>query len=92
MCFERAGDSYWARKSKATGLRANAHRLRDLKPEDANAILREAAEIFEGTGMPESAAQCFSDLGQYERAGMNMSFGIHVYTSMSFAYKILYWF
>ena len=53
-------------------------------------MLREAAEIFEGIGMAESAAQCFSDLGDYERAGMNLSFGIYGYTSMSFAYKVLY--
>ncbi|KAK2383849.1 P-loop containing nucleoside triphosphate hydrolase superfamily protein [Trifolium repens] len=69
MCFERAGDSYWEKKSKAAGLRAIAHRLHDLNPEDANAVLREAAEIFESIGMAESAAQCFSDLGDYERAG-----------------------
>ncbi|KAK2383852.1 P-loop containing nucleoside triphosphate hydrolase superfamily protein [Trifolium repens] len=69
MCFERAGDSYWERKSKAAGLRATAHRLHDLNPKDANAVLREAAEIFESIGMTESAAQCFSDLGDYERAG-----------------------
>ena len=55
-------------------------------------MLREAAEIFEGIGMAESAAQCFSDLGDYERAGMNLSFGIYGYTSMSFAYKVLYQF
>jgi hypothetical protein len=48
-----------------------------LNPEDANAVLREAAEIFESIGMAESAAQCFSDLGDYERAGMNFSFGIY---------------
>ncbi|KAK7319208.1 hypothetical protein RJT34_03926 [Clitoria ternatea] len=77
MCFERAGDSYWERKSKAAGLRAAANRLRDLDPEDANATLRQAAEIFEGIGMAESAAQCFSDLGDYERAGMSLSFGIN---------------
>ncbi|KAK7399848.1 hypothetical protein VNO78_11042 [Psophocarpus tetragonolobus] len=69
MCFERAGDSYWERKCKASGLRANANRLRDLNLDDANAMLREAAEIFEGIGMVESAAQCFSDLGDYKRAG-----------------------
>ncbi|KAH1198368.1 hypothetical protein GmHk_18G051967 [Glycine max] len=90
MCFERAGDSYWERKSKASSLRANANRLRDLNPEDSNAMLREAAEIFEGIGMAESAAQCFSDLGDYKRAGMNLSFGMYGYTCMSFAYKVLY--
>jgi len=87
MCFERAGDSYWEKKSKAAGLRATANRLRDLNPEDANAILREAAEIFEGIGMAESSAQCFSDLGDYERAGINFSFGIYVYSFMSFSFK-----
>jgi hypothetical protein len=84
MCFERAGDSYWERKSKAAGLRATAHRLHDLNPKDANAVLREAAEIFESIGMTESAAQCFSDLGDYERAGMNFRFGIFFYTIMTF--------
>ncbi|KAK2371482.1 P-loop containing nucleoside triphosphate hydrolase superfamily protein [Trifolium repens] len=69
MCFERAGDSYWEKKSKAAGLRATANRLHDFNPEGANATLREAAEIFEDIGMANSAAQCFSDLGDFERAG-----------------------
>ena len=69
MCFERAGDSYWERKSKAAGLKSNANRLRDLNPEDAMATLREAAAIFEGIGMNDSAAECFFDLGDFERAG-----------------------
>ncbi|CAJ2636390.1 unnamed protein product [Trifolium pratense] len=69
MCFERAGDSYWEKKSKAAGLRATANRLNDFNPEGANATLREAAEIFEDIGMANSAAQCFSDLGDLERAG-----------------------
>jgi hypothetical protein len=76
MCFQSAGDSYWEKRSKASGLRETANRLHELKPEDANAILREAGEIFESIGMTESAAQCFSDLGDYKRAGMNFSFGI----------------
>ena len=45
MCFERAGDTYWERRSKA-------------------------AEIFDAIGKADSAATCFSDLGEYERAGM----------------------
>lgn len=72
MCFERAGDSYWERKSKASGLKATANRLHDLNPEDASAILREAAEIFEGIGKADSAAQCFSDLGDHKKAGMSI--------------------
>ncbi|OIW00707.1 hypothetical protein TanjilG_09676 [Lupinus angustifolius] len=69
MCFERAGDTYWERRSMAAGLRAHANHLRDVNPEDANATLREAAEIFEGIGLADIAAQCFSDLGDHERAG-----------------------
>ncbi|MED6110877.1 hypothetical protein PIB30_047024 [Stylosanthes scabra] len=68
MCFERARDSYWEKKSKAAGLRATANRLCDLNPEDAHANLRQAAEIFEGMGMIDIAAQCFSDLGNHEKA------------------------
>ncbi|XLR07419.1 hypothetical protein S83_035357 [Arachis hypogaea] len=69
MCFERAGDSYWEKKSKAAGLRATANHLHDLNPEDAHEILRQAAKIFEGIGMINIAAQCFSDLGDLEKAG-----------------------
>ncbi|XLS78098.1 hypothetical protein HN51_062323, partial [Arachis hypogaea] len=68
MCFERAGDSYWEKKSKAAGLRATANHLHDLNPEDAHEILRQAAKIFEGIGMINIAAQCFSDLGDLEKA------------------------
>jgi hypothetical protein len=69
LCFERAEDTYWERRSKASGLRATADRMRHSNPKDANVILREAAEIFEAIGKADSAAQCFSDLGEYERAG-----------------------
>jgi hypothetical protein len=69
MCFERAGDTYWERRSKASGLRATADRIQHSDPKAANAMLWEAAKIFEVIGKVDSAAQCFSDLGEYERAG-----------------------
>ncbi|TXG56681.1 hypothetical protein EZV62_017994 [Acer yangbiense] len=69
MCFERAGDTYWERRSKAASLKAAADRVRNSNPEEANIILREAAEIFEAIGKADTAARCFSDLGDYERAG-----------------------
>ncbi|XP_060960163.1 uncharacterized protein LOC115722733 [Cannabis sativa] len=69
MCFERAGDTYWERLSKAAGLKAMADRMRNTKPDEANSILREAAEIFEAIGKSDFAARCFSDLGEYEKAG-----------------------
>ncbi|CAL8993557.1 unnamed protein product [Prunus brigantina] len=68
MCFERGGDTYWERRSKAAGLKAIADRMRTSNPEEANSILREAAEIFDAIGKADSAARCFSDLGEYERA------------------------
>ncbi|KAE9610583.1 putative tetratricopeptide-like helical domain, uvrD-like helicase, ATP-binding protein [Lupinus albus] len=85
MCFERAGDTYWERRSKAAGLRASANHLRDINPEDANATLREAAEIFEGIGLADIAAQCFSDLGDHERAGMNLHFHFALLFHLHFA-------
>ena len=45
--------------------------MRGSNPEKANVMLRQAAEIFETIGKADSAAQCFFDLGEYERAGMH---------------------
>ncbi|CAL5430276.1 unnamed protein product [Camellia sinensis] len=69
MCFERAGDTMWGKRAKASGLKANADRMRGSNPEGACTALREAAELFDSIGMPKSAAECFCDLGEYERAG-----------------------
>ena len=74
MCFERAGDWYQERKSKAAGLRAAANVLSDLNQKDTNKILREVAEIFEEIGMADTVAKCFSDLGDQERAGVDVRF------------------
>ncbi|XP_065635673.1 uncharacterized protein LOC111997665 [Quercus suber] len=67
-CFERAGNYYWERRSKAAGLRENADHMRGSNLGKANVMLRQVAEIFENIGKADSAAQCFSDLGEYERA------------------------
>lgn len=71
MCFERAGDTYWKRRSKAAGLRSKAESMRHSNPEAANVILREAADIFEAIGKADYAALCFIDMEEYERAGMH---------------------
>ena len=71
MCFERANDKYWERMAKASGLKAMADYMRNSKPDEANSALREAAEIFEAIGKAYFAARCFTDLGEYERAGMD---------------------
>ncbi|KAL9416859.1 hypothetical protein AB3S75_039945 [Citrus x aurantiifolia] len=69
ICFEKAKDSYWEGRSKATGLKAAADRICSSNPLEANVYLREAAKIFEAIGKADSAGKCFYDLGEYERAG-----------------------
>nr|XP_027119396.1 uncharacterized protein LOC113736561 isoform X2 [Coffea arabica] len=69
MCFERAGDTNWEKRAKAASLRATADQLRESNPQEACTILRQAAELFDSIGRAESAAECFCDLGDYERAG-----------------------
>ncbi|KAJ0038634.1 hypothetical protein Pint_21978 [Pistacia integerrima] len=70
-CFERAKDFYWEERCKATALKADADRIRSLNPEEANNKLRQAAIKFEAIHKANSAAKCFYELGEYERAGMN---------------------
>ncbi|CAK9141755.1 unnamed protein product [Ilex paraguariensis] len=72
MCFERAGDTISEKRAKAAGLKAAADRLRVSNPEMSCTVLREAAEIFDSIGRAESAAECFCDLGEYERAAGNI--------------------
>ncbi|XP_031256256.1 uncharacterized protein LOC116114239 isoform X2 [Pistacia vera] len=68
-CFERAKDFYWEERCKATALKADADRIRSLNPEEANNKLRQAAIKFEAIHKANSAAKCFYELGEYERAG-----------------------
>lgn len=72
MCFERAGDTYWERRSKAAGLKAMANHMCISNPEVANSFLREAAEIFDAIGKADSAARCFTQAREYEKAGMTL--------------------
>nr|XP_043619857.1 uncharacterized protein LOC122591668 [Erigeron canadensis] len=69
MCFERAGDTMWEKLAKASGLRASADQMRGKNPEAYLCYLREATELFESIGKFESAASCYCDLEEYERAG-----------------------
>ncbi|KAH9658796.1 UvrD-like helicase ATP-binding domain-containing protein [Citrus sinensis] len=69
ICFEKAKDTYWEGRSKASGLKAAADRISSSNLLEANVFLREAAKIFEAIGKADSAAKCFCDLGEYERAG-----------------------
>ncbi|KAG8369503.1 hypothetical protein BUALT_Bualt14G0020400 [Buddleja alternifolia] len=69
MCFEKTGEETWDKRAKASGLRVAADSLRGSNVEEARIVLREAAEIFDSIGRAETAAECFCDLGDYERAG-----------------------
>ena len=69
LCFERAGDTVWEKMAKASDLRASADQIRGTNHEAFRGYVREAAEMFESIGKLESAASCYCDLGEYERAG-----------------------
>ncbi|KAI3942687.1 hypothetical protein MKW92_020095 [Papaver armeniacum] len=58
----------WA---KAAGLRAAANRMGGSNSEPARVPLTEAAEIFETIGKFEIAANCFIQLKEFERAGLD---------------------
>ena len=69
FCFERAGDKMWEKLAKACGLRASADQIRATHPESYFGYLKEAAGLFESIGKLDSAASCYCDLGEHERAG-----------------------
>ncbi|PWA96132.1 uvrD-like Helicase, ATP-binding domain, P-loop containing nucleoside triphosphate hydrolase [Artemisia annua] len=69
LCFERAGDTTWEKLAKASGLRASADQIRGTNHESFVGYVREAAGIFESIRKFESAASCYCDLGEFERAG-----------------------
>ena len=58
-----------------------ADTMQSSKPEEANSLLREAAEIFESIGKSDSAAKCFVDLGEFERAGTDFFYTIKLFLS-----------
>ena len=69
LCFERAGDTTWEKLAKASGLRASADQIRGTNHEAFVGYVREAAGMFESIRKFESAASCYCDLGEFERAG-----------------------
>ncbi|PWA47178.1 uvrD-like Helicase, ATP-binding domain, P-loop containing nucleoside triphosphate hydrolase [Artemisia annua] len=69
FCFEKSGDTMWEKLAKACGLRASVDQIRGTHPESYFSYLSEAAGLFESIGKLDSAASCYCDLGEYERAG-----------------------
>ncbi|MCL7038809.1 hypothetical protein MKW94_025092 [Papaver nudicaule] len=69
MCFERAGDSMREKWAKASGLRAAADRMHGSNSSLASIALMEAAEIYESISKNELAAECFTELKDFKRAG-----------------------
>ncbi|KAI3898566.1 hypothetical protein MKX03_030491 [Papaver bracteatum] len=62
MCFEKAGDSFLEKLSKASGLRAAGVHMLGFNTELARVALVEAAEIYESIGKADFAAKCFMEL------------------------------
>ncbi|KAK2992174.1 hypothetical protein RJ640_000810, partial [Escallonia rubra] len=69
VCFERAGDAYWEKMAKASGLRAAAARTRAPNSDMWCSYLKEAAEIFYSIDVFEASAQCYFEINEYRRAG-----------------------
>ncbi|KAH9657675.1 hypothetical protein KPL70_023178 [Citrus sinensis] len=53
-------DTNWEQMSKATGLKVKADHICSSNPQEANAILREAAEMFETIGRGQSFSECLA--------------------------------
>ena len=73
MCFEKAGDVYnetWARAAELFE-RAELHIFTNL--EKANSALQKAAELYETIRMYDKAAICYIKLGNYAKAGNDIS-------------------
>ncbi|GKG46367.1 hypothetical protein Tco_0501213, partial [Tanacetum coccineum] len=66
---EQMKEKIWEKMAKAYDLRASADQIRGTNHEAFRGYVREAAEMFESIGKLESAALCYCDLGEYERAG-----------------------
>ncbi|KAK3000286.1 hypothetical protein RJ639_023742, partial [Escallonia herrerae] len=69
VCFERAGDAYWEKMAKASGLRAAAARMRAPNSDMWCSYLKEAAELFYSIDIFEASAQCYFEINEYQRAG-----------------------
>ncbi|GKA07906.1 pyridoxal phosphate-dependent transferase [Tanacetum coccineum] len=65
---KRAGNATWEKLAKASGLRASADQIRGTNHEAFLGYVREAAGLFESIRKFESAASCYCDLGEFERA------------------------
>ncbi|KAK2980144.1 hypothetical protein RJ640_021764 [Escallonia rubra] len=69
VCFERAGDAYWQKMAKASGLRAAAARMHAPNSDTWRKYLKEAAEIFYSIDIFEASAQCYFEINEYKMAG-----------------------
>jgi len=68
-CFERAGDIFREKWSRASGLRTSAERVLQSNNEMSRRLLIEAAEIYEDIGKVELEADCYILLKDFEKAG-----------------------
>jgi tetratricopeptide (TPR) repeat protein len=69
MCFNRAGDKHRESWAKAASLRRSAKFMLDSNSKTAYDLINKAADIYTSIGRFNSAAQCFIESKQYEKAG-----------------------
>ena len=70
MCFQRAGKTFHAKWAEATRLQADAWHISGSKSKDSQEYLKKAAELFDSIGKYETAAQCYYESDEYEKAGI----------------------
>ncbi|KAK6921421.1 DNA2/NAM7 helicase, helicase domain, partial [Dillenia turbinata] len=69
LCFERAEDTAREKWAHAAGLQKAAIHILGSNPRAAYIDLKKAGEIFYSIGRDDSAAICFIEAKEYERAG-----------------------
>ncbi|KAJ8506154.1 hypothetical protein OPV22_007040 [Ensete ventricosum] len=70
VCFDKAGDEYNVKWSKAAGLVEYADQVISTNADMGESALKRAAEIYESIDKPESAATCYIKLNDFKQAGM----------------------
>lgn len=88
FCFEKAAESYLEKWAMAAGHVSTADQMRDSNPKMADNHLTEAAHIYETIGKNESAAQCFFELHEYEKAGIHACTCFFFYCNFDFNYQV----
>ena len=77
--FERADEPYLEKWALATDLKWTAESLRSLDPIMSWIHLTQAAHMYESIGKNEPAAECFFELNEYEKAGIDTKLCMYIH-------------